>query len=86
MFDAAFAGGSLMSTVTRILEQIRNGDGEAAERLIEAVYDELRRLAAADLARLEKLMKDPQNAANEEAKEFLAEARLVLGGFATEEE
>jgi RNA polymerase sigma factor (TIGR02999 family) len=38
-----------MSDVTRILEQIEGGNGVAAERLLPLVYDELRRLAAAQL-------------------------------------
>jgi RNA polymerase sigma factor (TIGR02999 family) len=39
-----------MSDVTRILSQIEQGDGQAAERLLPLVYDELRKLAAARLA------------------------------------
>ncbi len=39
-----------MSDVTRILEQVRRGDERAADRLLAAVYDELRRLAASKLA------------------------------------
>ena len=39
-----------MSDVTRILSQIENGDGQAAEELLPLVYDELRRLAAAKMA------------------------------------
>ena len=35
-----------MSDVTRILTAIEQGDGEAAERLLPLVYDELRLLAA----------------------------------------
>jgi RNA polymerase sigma factor (TIGR02999 family) len=38
-----------MSEVTRILEQIEGGDGVAAERLLPLVYNELRRLAAAQM-------------------------------------
>ena len=38
-----------MSDVTRILEQIEEGDGVAAERLLPVVYDELKRLAAAQM-------------------------------------
>lgn len=34
-----------MSDVTRILERIEQGDGQAAEELLPLVYDELRRLA-----------------------------------------
>ncbi|MEX2559836.1 MAG: sigma-70 family RNA polymerase sigma factor [Pirellulales bacterium] len=40
-----------MSDVTRILSQIEGGDPSAAEQLLPLVYDELRRLAAAKLAR-----------------------------------
>jgi len=40
-----------MSDVTRILEDVRRGDERAAGRLLAAVYDELRRLAASKLAR-----------------------------------
>ena len=39
-----------MSDVTRILNAIEQGDGQAAEQLLPLVYDELRRLAAAKLA------------------------------------
>jgi RNA polymerase sigma factor (TIGR02999 family) len=35
-----------MSDVTRILSQIEEGDGKAAEQLLPLVYDELRKLAA----------------------------------------
>jgi RNA polymerase sigma factor (TIGR02999 family) len=42
---------ALMSDVTRILQSIEEGDPEAAEALLPLVYDELRRLAAAKLAR-----------------------------------
>jgi RNA polymerase sigma factor (TIGR02999 family) len=40
-----------MSEVTRILEQIESGDGVASERLFPLVYDELRRLATAQMRR-----------------------------------
>src|SRR5262249_20815810 len=40
-----------MSELTRILSAIENGDPSAAEQLLPLVYDELRRLAAAKLAR-----------------------------------
>jgi RNA polymerase sigma factor (TIGR02999 family) len=40
-----------MTDVTRILSAIEQGDPHAAERLLPLVYDELRRLAAAKLAR-----------------------------------
>ena len=39
-----------MSDVTRILEQIQEGDPRAADQLLPLVYDELRKLAAARLA------------------------------------
>jgi RNA polymerase sigma factor (TIGR02999 family) len=40
-----------MSEVTRILSAIEQGDPHAAEQLLPLVYDELRKLAAAQLAR-----------------------------------
>lgn len=40
-----------MSDVTRILSQIEQGDPQAAEKLLPLVYEELRKLAAARLAR-----------------------------------
>jgi RNA polymerase sigma factor (TIGR02999 family) len=40
-----------MSDVTRILSQVEQGDPHAAEKLLPLVYDELRKLAAARLAR-----------------------------------
>jgi RNA polymerase sigma factor (TIGR02999 family) len=40
-----------MSDVTRILGQIEDGDGQAAEKLLPLVYDELRKLAAAKMAK-----------------------------------
>ena len=39
-----------MTEVTRILDQIQQGDPRAAEQLLPLVYDELRQLAAAKLA------------------------------------
>ena len=39
-----------MSPVTRILEQIQQGDPNAADQLLPLVYDELRKLAAQKLA------------------------------------
>jgi RNA polymerase sigma factor (TIGR02999 family) len=39
-----------MSDVTRILSQIEEGDGKAAEQLLPLVYDELRKLAAQKMA------------------------------------
>jgi RNA polymerase sigma factor (TIGR02999 family) len=40
-----------MSDVTQILSQIEDGDGQAAEKLLPLVYQELRKLAAAKMAR-----------------------------------
>jgi RNA polymerase sigma factor (TIGR02999 family) len=40
-----------MSDVTRILQAIDDGDSHAADQLLPLVYDELRRLAAAQMAR-----------------------------------
>ena len=40
-----------MNDVTRILSQIEQGDGNAAEQLLPLVYEELRKLAAAKLTR-----------------------------------
>ena len=40
-----------MSDVTHILGQIEDGDGHAAEKLLPLVYDELRKLAAAKMAK-----------------------------------
>ncbi len=39
-----------MSNVTQILSAIEQGDGQASERLLPLVYDELRRLAAEKMA------------------------------------
>jgi RNA polymerase sigma factor (TIGR02999 family) len=39
-----------MSDVTQILYQIEEGDGQAAEKLLPVVYEELRKLAAAKMA------------------------------------
>jgi len=41
---------STVSDVTRILDQIQQGDPHAAEQLLPLVYDELRRLAAQKIA------------------------------------
>src|SRR4051812_43700765 len=40
-----------MSEVTRVLSDLAPGDGQAAAQLLPLVYDELRRLAAAQMAR-----------------------------------
>src|ERR1051326_1153890 len=39
-----------MSDVTRILERVEHGDGNAAEELLPLVYEELRKLAAQKMA------------------------------------
>jgi RNA polymerase sigma factor (TIGR02999 family) len=41
-----------MGDVTRILQQVKEGDRQAAEQLLPVVYDELRSLARARLGRL----------------------------------
>ncbi len=40
-----------MGGVTQFIKELRDGDERAADRLLSAVYDELRRLAAGKLAR-----------------------------------
>jgi RNA polymerase sigma factor (TIGR02999 family) len=40
-----------MNDITRILSAVEHGDARAAEQLLPLVYDELRRLAAAKMAR-----------------------------------
>lgn len=40
-----------MSDITRILDAIQHGDAKAGEELLPLVYDDLRRLAAAKMAR-----------------------------------
>lgn len=40
-----------MTDVAQLLAQIEGGDASAAEQLLPVVYEELRRLAAAQLAR-----------------------------------
>ena len=40
-----------MSDITRVLEAIQQGEAKAGEELLPLVYDELRRLAAAKMAR-----------------------------------
>ena len=47
----SFRGGESMSGVTHILAAIEQGDPHAAAQLLPLVYDELRELAAARLAR-----------------------------------
>ena len=43
--------GIAMTDVTRILSEIEQGDSTAADQLLPLVYDELRKLAAARMAR-----------------------------------
>ena len=43
----------IMNDVTRILERVGEGDGQAAEELLPLVYEELRKLAAAKMAQEE---------------------------------
>src|SRR5262249_54696634 len=45
------AAEAAMNDVTRILQSMEQGDPQAAEKLLPLVYDELRRLAAARMAR-----------------------------------
>lgn len=40
-----------MSDVTRLLDRLQAGDTAAAEQLLPLVYEDLRRLAAAKMAR-----------------------------------
>ena len=40
-----------MGDVTLLLEKVRQGDGRASEELLPLVYEELRKLAAARMAR-----------------------------------
>ena len=47
----SWPGAPLMNDVTRILSAIEQGDPQAAEQLLPLVYDELRRLATAKMAR-----------------------------------
>jgi len=63
-----------MSDVSEILEAIKEGDPRAAEQLLPAVYDELRRLAASKLAR-----ERPQTL---QATDLVHEAYLRVAGRA----
>ena len=47
---SSFVTMTRMTDVTRVLDQIQNGDPHAAERLLPLVYDELRKLAAGRMA------------------------------------
>jgi RNA polymerase sigma factor (TIGR02999 family) len=67
-----------MSDFTVLLERIRRGEARASEELVTIVYDELRRLAAAQLAR-ESAAQTLQPTA------LVHEAWLRLGGVAQAE-
>src|SRR6266566_6610590 len=62
-----------MSDVTRILERVEQGDGQAASELLPLVYEELRKLAAHKMA---------QEAPGQtlQATALVHEAWLRLGG------
>ncbi|HJT76246.1 MAG TPA: ECF-type sigma factor [Gemmataceae bacterium] len=64
-----------MSEVSRILDSLGRGDPQAAGRLLPLVYDELRRLAAARLAR-----ERPGHTLQPTALVHEAYLRLVAGG------
>src|SRR5438046_251515 len=64
-----------MSDVTHILSAIEQGDPHAAEQLLPLVYDELRRLAARQLAR-----EAPGQTLQPTALVHEAYVRLVAGG------
>jgi RNA polymerase sigma factor (TIGR02999 family) len=61
-----------MSDMTQILEQIEDGDSQAAERLLPLVYDELRKLAVAKMGR-----EDPDQTLQATALVHEAYIRLV---------
>lgn len=63
-----------MSDVTQILQQIDAGDPSAAERLLPLVYEELRKLAAARMAR-----ESPDHTLQATALVHEAYVRLVKG-------
>jgi RNA polymerase sigma factor (TIGR02999 family) len=63
-----------VSDVTQILNQIESGDGQAAEKLLPLVYDELRKLAAARMAK-----EDPGQTLQATALVHEAYLRLVDG-------
>jgi RNA polymerase sigma factor (TIGR02999 family) len=50
-FHTPTTSGTPVSDVTQILNQIEDGDGQAAEKLLPLVYDELRKLAAARMTK-----------------------------------
>src|SRR5881227_4004240 len=62
-----------MSEVTRVLSDLAPGDGQAAAELLPLVYDELRKLAGAQMAR-------EQPGQTLDATALVHEAYLRLGG------
>jgi RNA polymerase sigma factor (TIGR02999 family) len=62
-----------VSDVTSILQRVRNGDSAASDELLPLIYDELRRLAAAKMAR-----ENPGQTL--QATALVHEAWLRLGG------
>jgi RNA polymerase sigma factor (sigma-70 family) len=70
-----------MSDVTCILSKIKQGDPKAAEKLLPLVYEELRKLAAAQLAR-----EKPGQTLQPTALVHEAYLRLVGGGKKSEEQ
>jgi RNA polymerase sigma factor (TIGR02999 family) len=71
-----------MSDVTRLLDAANRGDPEAASQLLPLVYDELRRLAAAKLAREKPGQTLDATALVHEAYIRLVGARSASKGFA----
>lgn len=69
------AQGRIVSEVTRILSEIKQGDPAAAEQLLPLVYDELRRVAAQKLAH-----ESPGQTFQATALVHEAYIRLVEGG------
>ena len=65
---------TLMPDVTRILSAIEEGDAQAAEQLLPLVYDELRQLAAAKMAR-----ENPGQTLQATALVHEAYLRLIVG-------
>lgn len=71
----------MMSDATRLLNAIQQGDSQAAAQLLPLVYDELRRLAAAQLAG-----ERPGQTLNATALVHEAYLRLVGGPFREQEQ
>jgi ECF sigma factor len=70
--------GTVRGAVTRALEAVRRGEPREADRLLPLVYDELRRLAAARLAREAPGQSLQPTALVHEAYLRLALRRIVL--------